>query len=63
MWIRRYDCYLWFDDIRKPAVKRSTADLQNEARRIVWDDLSEHLKQLSSGTQVVKELERLLIAA
>ncbi len=48
---------------RKPAVKLSTADLQNEARRIVWDDLAEHLKQLSSGTQVVKELERLLIAA
>jgi len=44
------------------AVRLSTADLQNEARRIVWEDLSEHLKQLSSGTQVVKELERLLIA-
>lgn len=48
---------------RKSAVKLSTADLQNEARRIVWNDLAEHLKQLSSGTQVVKELERLLIAA
>ena len=48
---------------RKSAVRLSTADLQNEARRIVWDDLSEHLKQLSSGTQIVKELERLLIAA
>ena len=47
----------------KSAVRLSTADLQNEARRIVWDDLAEHLKQLSSGTQVVKELERLLIAA
>lgn len=48
---------------RQSAVRLSTADLQNEARRIVWEDLSEHLKQLSSGTQVVKELERLLIAA
>lgn len=48
---------------RKPAVKLSTADLQNEARRIVWNDLTEHLKKLSSGTQIVKELGRLLIAA
>jgi hypothetical protein len=48
---------------RKSAVKLSTADLQNEARRIVWNDLADHLKKLSSGTQVVKELERLLITA
>jgi len=48
---------------RKSAVKLSTADLQNEVRRIVWDDLTEHLKTLSSGTQIVKELGRLLIAA
>ena len=48
---------------RKSAVRLSTADLQNEARRIVWDDLADHLKTLSSGTQVVKELGRLLIAA
>jgi len=48
---------------RKPAVKLSTADLQNEARRIVWEDLTDHLKTLSSGTQIVKELGRLLIAA
>lgn len=48
---------------RKSAVRLSTADLQNEARRIVWEDLTDHLKTLSSGTQVVKELERLLIAA
>lgn len=48
---------------RKSAVKLSTADLQNEARRIVWEDLTEHLKTLSSGTQIVKELERLLVAA
>jgi len=48
---------------RKTHAKLSTADLQNEARRLVWDDLIEHLKQFSSGTQIVKELERLFIAA
>jgi len=47
----------------KPAVRLSTAELQNEVRRIVWDDLTEYLRQFSSGTQIVKELERLLIAA
>ena len=41
----------------------STADLQNEVRRIVWEDLSDHLKQLTSGTQIIKELGRLFIAA
>jgi hypothetical protein len=41
----------------------STVDLQNEVRRIVWEDLSDHLKQLTGGTQIIKELERLLIAA
>ena len=46
----------------KSNAKLSTADLQNEARRIVWDDLTDHLKQFSSGTQIVKELERLLVA-
>jgi len=48
---------------RKTVVPMSTADLQNEARRIVWDDLTEYLKQFSSGTQIVKELGRLLVAA
>ena len=48
---------------RKSAAKPSTVDLQNEARRIVWDDLTDHLKTLSSGNQIIKELERLLIAA
>ena len=47
---------------RKPAAGLSTADLQNELRRIVWDDLARHLKQFSSGTQIIKELERLLVA-
>ena len=32
-------------------------------KEIVWDDLTDHLKQFSSGTQIVKELERLLVAA
>jgi hypothetical protein len=41
----------------------STADLQNAVRRIVWEDLSDHLKQCTSGTQIIKELQRLLIAA
>jgi len=48
---------------RKSTARLSIAELQNEVRRIVWDDLTEYLKQFSSGTQVVKELERLLIAA
>lgn len=39
------------------------AGLKNEVRRIVWDDLTEYLKQSSSGNQIVKELERLLIVA
>ena len=47
----------------KPAVRLSTAALQNEVGRIVWDDLTDYLKQFSWGTQIVKELERLLIAA
>jgi hypothetical protein len=47
----------------KTKARLSTADLQNEVRRIVWDDLTDYLKQFSSGTQIVKELERLLIAA
>ena len=48
---------------RKTTARLSSADLQNEVRRIVWDDLTDHLKQFSSGTQIVKELERLLVAA
>jgi hypothetical protein len=47
----------------KTKARPSTTDLQNEVRRIVWDDLTDYLKQFSSGTQIVKELERLLIAA
>jgi len=48
---------------RKSVASLSTTDLQNEVRRIVWDDLTEYLKQFSSGTQIVKELGRLLVAA
>lgn len=48
---------------QKSTGQLSTAGLQNEVRRIVWDDLTEYLKQFSSGNQIVKELERLLIAA
>ena len=47
---------------RKTKVKLSTADLQNEARRIVWNELAGQLKQFSSGTQIIKEMERLPIA-
>jgi len=36
--------------------KLSTADLQNDLRRMVWEELADHLKGLDSGTQVVKEL-------
>ena len=45
------------------AADRSTATLQNELRRIVWDDLAEHLKALPSGDAVIQELDQLLIAA
>ena len=48
---------------QRPTARLSTASLQNEVRRIVWDDLTEYLKQFSSGNQIVKELEQLLIAA
>jgi hypothetical protein len=41
----------------------STSELQNELRRIVWNDLTAYLKQFLSGDQIVKELGRLLIAA
>jgi len=45
------------------ARRRSTADLQNELRRLVWNDLTKHLRHFSSGTEVIKELQRLLVAA
>lgn len=45
------------------ARRRSTADLQNDLRRMIWDEVTEHLRQFSSGTEVIKELQRLLVAA
>ncbi len=41
----------------------SIPDLQNEVRRIVWQELTEHLRHIRSGSQMIKELERLLVAA
>ncbi len=48
---------------QKRARRQSTADLQNELRRLVWDDLTKHLRHFSGGTEVIKELQRLLVAA
>lgn len=48
---------------RNKAATLSTGGLQNELRRIVWDDLSEYLRGLESGEMVLNELKRLLIAA
>lgn len=44
------------------ADRSSTATLQNEFRRIVWDDLTERLKGLKDGNAIIKELTRLLAA-
>jgi len=48
---------------RPSAARLSTAGLQNELRRMVWKDLTEHLKRFATGDQLIKELQRLLIAA
>jgi SRSO17 transposase len=48
---------------KKKAAKMSTGDLQNELRRIVWDELAKYLRELPSGNSVVKELDRLITAA
>jgi len=48
---------------RKSAHHLSTGELQNELRRIVWDDLVDYLNQLPDGNSVVKELRRLLMAS
>ena len=47
---------------KKSAVKMSTADLQNELRRLVWKDLVQYLEEKPNGNSVVKELQRLLVA-
>lgn len=41
----------------------STGELQNAVRRIAWNELAQRLKEMSDGKSVVKELERLLVAA
>lgn len=46
----------------KSAARLSIGDLQNELRRIVWEDLADYLKEMPDGTEVVKELTRLLAA-
>ena len=48
---------------RKKAARLSTGGLQNELRRIVWDDLCVYLRGLQSGDAVIGEIERLLFAA
>ena len=47
----------------KKAAARSTGELQNALRRIVWNELAQHLKEIADGKSVVKELDRLLVAA
>jgi len=47
---------------RNGAVKTSTMTLQNQLRKIVWDDLVEYLKNKEPDS-MIKELDRLLIAA
>ena len=48
---------------RAKTAELSTEGLQNELRRVVWNDLAQYLKELRDGNSVVKELERLLVAA
>ena len=49
------------DKMRKAHM--SIKNLQNVLRRIIWDDTAQHLKELSNGNSVFKELSRLLVAA
>lgn len=48
---------------KKRRERPTTSQLQNELRRIVWEDLAEYLKELPSGDSVVKELGRLLMTS
>ena len=48
---------------RAKTAKLSTEGLQNELRRLVWNELSQRLKELPDGNAVVQELDRLLVAA
>ena len=47
----------------KSADRLSTGNLQDELRKIVWDDMSEHLRQFETGSEIIEELGRLLVAA
>lgn len=47
----------------KQAVNLSIGNLQNELRRIVWDDLTLYLRKFSTGDAVIKELGKILVAA
>ena len=44
------------------AVNLSTGTLQNKLRRIVWDDLTDYLKEFKDSDAVIEELTRLLAA-
>jgi SRSO17 transposase len=48
---------------KRNVVRLSCADLQNELRRIVWEDTAAYLQGLPDGNSVIKELGRLLVAA
>jgi len=48
---------------QRKTARPSAADLQMRLRRIVCDEITEHLKELPDGNSVIKELRRLLIAA
>lgn len=48
---------------KSTAAYLSTGALQNELRRIVWEDTADYLKEMPDGNSVVKELSRLLVAA
>jgi len=45
-----------------PAAVLSTAERQNELRRIIWRDLADHLTQFHDATALLQELNRLLVA-
>lgn len=45
---------------RKPVAPPSIGQLQNELRRIVWEDTAEYLKSIQSTDALIRELEILL---
>lgn len=47
----------------KKAASLSTAQLQNELRRMAWDELTKRLKNLESASEVIQLLDELLLAA